>query len=255
MAFSDFARRAGKLAADNSPAILTAIGVTGTLTTAYLTGKATFKAAEVIAENEHEFGNGLSFQMGSRDKVELVWKLYIPAASTAVLTVGAIVFANRIGTRRAAALAAAYSISERAIEEYKAKVVERMGVTKEQAVRDEIAQDRVKRNPVSREVIVTGKGEVLFYESFTGRYFTSTIQAMDSAVNEINAQIISDNYAALTDFYYKIGLAKTSMSDEVGWSAPTLLKVQYSTTIAEDERPCIVIDFEAGPIRDYDRFN
>ena len=34
-----------KLLNDNSPVILTALGVTGTITTAYLAVKATFKAA------------------------------------------------------------------------------------------------------------------------------------------------------------------------------------------------------------------
>ena len=37
---------------ENSTTILTGIGVTGTVGTAYLTGRATFKAAHVIAELE-----------------------------------------------------------------------------------------------------------------------------------------------------------------------------------------------------------
>jgi len=42
--------RARKAAADNTPTILTAIGVTGTIATAILASKASFKAAEVLAE-------------------------------------------------------------------------------------------------------------------------------------------------------------------------------------------------------------
>ena len=37
---------------NNSPAILTALGVSGTITTAYLTGRATVKAVRIIDEDE-----------------------------------------------------------------------------------------------------------------------------------------------------------------------------------------------------------
>jgi hypothetical protein len=277
MAFSEFARRAGKLITDNSPAIMTAIGVTGTLTAVYLTGTATFKAALILEQErkkvfterleeevEHQDNSHQIFLFDNNNyitpkrQVELTWQLYIPAATTLALTIAAIILANRVSTRRAAALAAAYSIAERGFEEFKTKAVERLGEARMQEVQDEVAKDRVRRNPVmDREVIITGQGNVLFYESFTGRYFENNVQSIDRAVNELNAQIISDNYASLTDFYYKIGLAKTSMSDEVGWQAPTLLKVSYSTTMTDEDnaRPCMVIDFQAGPIRDYDSFN
>ncbi len=56
MTFHEFAKRTEKLVADNSPAILTAWGVTGTLTTAYLTGKASFRAADLLAKDERRRG-------------------------------------------------------------------------------------------------------------------------------------------------------------------------------------------------------
>ena len=41
-------KQAEKFASDNSPAILTALGLTGVLTTAYLSGKASFNAYDIL---------------------------------------------------------------------------------------------------------------------------------------------------------------------------------------------------------------
>ena len=42
-----------KLAEINSTTILTGMGVTGVVTTAYLTGRASFKAAQIIEKESH----------------------------------------------------------------------------------------------------------------------------------------------------------------------------------------------------------
>src|SRR6188472_3891030 len=172
MSLQDIVKQAQKMAVDNAPAILTAIGVTGTLTTAYLTGKASFKAARILDAEERRISldrtgeEGNTFDIPIRDAAKLVWKQYIPAASTAVLTVSCIVYATRIGNRRAAAVAAAYTITEKAFSEYKEKVAETIGKNKAQKVHDDIAQDRVNAHPTNKggQVIVVGGGDVLCYD-------------------------------------------------------------------------------------------
>jgi len=261
MDFGALAKRAGKIARDNSPAILTAIGVTGVVTTAYLTGKATFKAAEILREAEEirktEFG-GPGFEPGDEelmwnDKFELVWKLYIPAAGSAVMTASAIIFANRIGNRRVAALISAYNISEKAFEEYRDKVLEKMGPKREQTVKDEIAQDRVTKNPVSKSqlVVIQNGGATLCMDLHSGRYFNSDMETIRKAVNDLNAQVINESYASLTDFWDRLGLPRTAESDEIGWSTDRLLEVDYSATLDEHGKPCMTIGFRASPIRGY----
>jgi len=244
---SELLKRSGKIVADNSPAILTAIGVTGTLTTAFLTGKASFRAAERLTEE--------SYDLPTKEKVKIVWKLYIPAALSGAATVAVIIAANRVGSRRAAALAAAYSLSERAFEQYKEKVIATIGAKKEQAVQDSLAQDRVRNDPPgSREVFVIGGSETLCHDAFSGRYFTCDVESLRRAENETNHQILGDGYASLTDLYYRIGLRPTAMSDEVGWTSDVLLGMKFSSVLTEDDRPCLSINFVAGPIRNYHKF-
>lgn len=258
----DLAKKLEKLITDNSPAILTAIGVTGTLTTAYLTGKATFKAAHLIGwENSYHterlvLGPPATQRMSTKEKTALVWKFYIPPATTAVVTIAAIICANRIGSRRAAAIAAVYSLTEKAFDEYKQKVVEKLGEKKEQGIRDEIAQDRVDRNPVeNREVIVTGNGSVLCQDAFSGRYFLCDMETLKTAENDVNHQIIHDGYSSLSDFYDMIGLPQTSISDEVGWNQDKLLDLKITATLTEgNKKPCIYVDYTVAPARQFNRF-
>jgi hypothetical protein len=257
MAFSDFFKRAGKITADNSPNILTAIGVTGTIATAVLTGKASLKAGKIIEREMDRRDRDQESpyeEMGSREAFEMVWKLYIPAAVSMSMTIACIIGANRIGTRRAAAMAAAYSLSERAYTEYKDKIIEKFGETKEQAARDEIAQERIDRNPISeKSVIVASGGDVLCYDAYTDRYFRSDMETLRKAQNDINQMVINANYASLSDFYDHIGLPRTSHSDEVGWTTEKMLELHFSAALVDDKNPCISIEFAVAPVRDYYR--
>jgi len=248
-----------KFTVDNAPLILTVIGATGTVTTAYLTAKATFQAAKKIQDkqfiehlhvpaNEHK-----NTEMSNTDKVKLVWTCYIPPAAAGVGTVTAIIYSNRISSRRAAAMAAAYSISQKAYDEYKEKIVEKLGVTKEQKARDEIAQDRLDRNPPGDNVIIAAGGEVLCLDQFTGRYFKSDMETLKKAQNDTNYQILSRDYASLSDFYDRVGLPATSFSEEVGWNADKKCELLFSTVLAPDGKPCISFDFDISPIRNYYR--
>jgi hypothetical protein len=248
MISSNWWSRATKLAADNSPTILTAIGVTGTIATAVLSGRASFKAAEIL-ERDRQTAT-LEYEQSFRRCVELTWFLYIPAVGTGFMTVAAIIMANRIGMRRAAAIAAAYSLSERAFSEYRTKVIDKVGEKAEQRIRDDVAQDSVDRNPVvSKEVIITDGGEVLCHDSITGRYFNSSIEALRKAQNDINAQIFQAMYASLADFYDLVGLPTTDYAYEVGWNTDNMLELEFSTVLSKDSRPCVSVAYGVYPIR------
>jgi len=196
--------------------------------------------------------HGSILEVTQTQKVNLTWKLYVPTVGTGVLTVACIIGANRIGTRRAAAMAAAYSLSEKAFVEYRDKVIEKIGETKEQKVHDAIAQDRVDANPVSsREVIITGGGDVLCHDSITGRYFESNVETLRKAQNDINYKILASNYATLHEFYSLIGLPSTLYSSEVGWNNDNMLELEFTTVLSEEGKPCLSVNYKTYPIRGY----
>lgn len=257
MALSTVMARASKFMADNSPAILTGVAVAGTVATAYLTGRATVKAMEVIRAEEEEARESTGddgYELNSRRIAELCWRFYIPAASSAVATVALIIAANRVGTRRAAALAAAYAISEKAFDEYREKMVERLGARKEQDARDEIVQARVTKSPPPETLIWDEDGNsVLCCDLFTGRYFISSMEQIRRAENDINYMVNNNYYASLTDFYERIGLPATSMSDDFGWNADKLLELRFTSALSPMGKPVLAFEFTVMPIRGYAR--
>lgn len=250
-----------KLAIDNSPVLLTAIGVAGTIGTAILAHRAATRAEiwrrnEITARNEASFAGAELHEITKKEHVQNTWKLYVPTAVSGTATVGAIVMANHIGTKRAAALAAAYTISEKAYTEYREKVIERIGDKEESKVRNEIVQDRVRKAPPTEgNVLMVAGGEHLFIEMYTGRYFRSDMETVRKAVNETNFKINTHGYASLSDFYDFLELAHTGVSDEMGWSGDKLMDIDFDAVLSEDGQPCVGISFTTVPVRRYDRFH
>jgi Family of unknown function (DUF6353) len=261
------ANQAKFLLNQNAPAVLTGVGVAGTITTAYLTGRASFKAADILEEksklkhvvppkdsvSQAEIGE-THVKLTKFEKTKLVWHLYIPPTITGLTAVTAIIAANRISTARLAAMAVSAGISERALNEYREKVLEKFGERDSTKVRDEIAQDRVLKNPRdTRDVIITGSGDVLCYDMLTGRYFMSSAEKIRRAENHINYELNNSMYASLTEFYDHIGLAPTTYTDTVGWSGNENLEVKISAVQSDDEKPCLAIDFLPMPTSEYRR--
>jgi hypothetical protein len=244
---------------DHSTTILTAAGVGGTVATAVLTARSTFKAADIIAREKSIInlaveGNEDPVTLSKTEKFKLTWLLYLPPAGIGVLTVTSIIMANRISSKKIAALAVAGGISERAFQEYKDKVVEKLGPRQDQKVRDELAQDRVNANPpTSREIMIVGNGEVLFFDQMTGRYFQSTVEDVKKAENKVNFELINFMHCSLSHFYDEIGLPPTTYTDQVGWNLGNKMEVVFSTVLSPDGRPCIAIDFRNPPLPDYEK--
>jgi hypothetical protein len=250
-AWKAMARATEKFLIDNSPGILTGLGVAGAVTTTVLTGRATYSAAMTLADQHSLHVTNPRSDM-RKEYVRLVWKEYIPAAVALSATVTAIIMANQIGSRRAAAITAAFKLSEQMSEEYREKVLKTLGHKKEEEVRAEVAQSLADRSP-GFDLIIAAGSESIFFDELSGRYFKNDIESVRKAVNEINYDVNNSYYSSLSDFYEKIGLEKTKFSDEVGWNTDGLLDVRFSAILLKDNRPAISITYNHTPIHGYDR--
>jgi hypothetical protein len=248
-------KRLGKVAADNSPAILTSIGVTGMVAGAYLAAKGAFQASDIITKAQAEENEAeTSHELTTEEKFNLTWKCYVPAATCVVLSATAVICSNRISDRRAAAVASAYSVVRESYTEYRAKTVEKVGKKKEQEVRDEIAQDRRDRNALDRTtLIITGRGQTIVYDKWNDRYFNSGKTEIEAAVNEINREININGFASLTDFYHMLNVPAVGHSDYLGWNINAPLEVSYSGTLDKDGEACLQIEFTTPPDINFDR--
>lgn len=234
----------------HSPEILTGIGIAGMITTTVMAVRATPKALILIEERKEEIG---AEKLEAMDMVKTAWACYIPAAITGTLSVACLIGASSVNARRNAALTTAYTLSESALKDYQGKVIEMFGEKKNEAVKDAIAKDKVEKNPVvTREVIITEKGNTLCYDAISGRYFKSDIEKIKKAECELNRQMLDDMYVSLNDFYYEIGLDSVKLGDELGWNVDSgYIDLSFSSQLASDGTPCLVIDYSVAPRYDY----
>jgi hypothetical protein len=237
----------------NSTSILTGLIVTGIGATVFLAVRPTTKALQLIADEEYE-RSPHQIELTKFEVIKLVYPLYVPAVVMGGLTVAGVIFLNSMHTRRNAALATVYAISEAALKEYQDKIIETIGSKKAQKLKDEIYEERLLKDPLSKNTIIfTGKGETLCYDAFSGRYFKSDIETIRRVRNELNYTLLLDNFISLNDLYYALGLPNNKVGEELGWNmSGGQIDFVFSSQLAEDGVPCLVIDYKLGPKFDYD---
>lgn len=236
----------------NGSHILTGIGVAGVVTTTFLAMRAAPTANDVLAvakmELEREDISEEEAKKLKRETSVEVLKICAPVAISAGITVGCIIGAHSKSSKTQAALVAACSLYETALNEYGGKVKSLIGEKKDLEIRDAIAKDKITNNPPKENTIIfTGNGDYLCYDATSGRYFMSTIQDVKAAVNEMNQRLISEMYLTLNEFYDYLNLPHISVGDELGWSVDRPLQLHESYQSDEKGTPCLVVDFLIGP--------
>ena len=227
---------ARKFIQSNDSEILTAFGMTGVSITAYLAAKAGYRSYERLRYADED--------SPIKEKVLLVWDLYIPAAVAGTITTTCVLGASRANSQRTTAAVTAYSIAENTFAEYRGKVAEEIGARKEQGIRDKVVQDHIQKNPPDpKSVIITESGNVLCCEAHTGRYFRSNMETLRKSQNDINVKIINELYVTLDEFYYLIGLPSTPTSNRLGWDSNKILELIFTAAMGPNSEPCLSFDY------------
>jgi hypothetical protein len=236
------------------------MGIAGMITTTVLAVKATPKALQLIEQKKDELETD---KLAPVEVVKTTWKCYLPAVVSGAASVACLIGSNSVHARRHAALATAYKISETAFAEYRDSALETIGEKKERVIRDKVSEKQVKENPINKtDVIVTGKGQTLCFDPLSHRYFYSSLDKINRAVNKLNYEINTSPFCndgvTLNDFYDEIGLAGTATGDGLGWTIRTgLIEIYPSAQIVEEGEdhegePCLVLNFSHPP--QYDGF-
>lgn len=251
-------RTATSFLTENSTTILTGISVVGVVATAVLAARATPEANDRLETfvDDKQRNTPVELQhkvkISPLDFIKVTWQPYLPAALSGTATILCIVGANQIGLRRNAALAAAYTLVDRTLREYQDKVVETVGEKDEKKIRDEIAQDRINKQPPP--VIIMGRGDTTCLDMFTGRYFRGDIEEIRQAVNNFNRDLLHDHHAGLNVFWGYLGLDPVMVGDVLGYNADTLLEIEYTSALLDGVTPVLAIHYRTRPRADYEDF-
>lgn len=237
----------------HSPEILIGVGIAGMFSSIVFAVKATPKVYAMVEKEKEVRRLEEEPELTKIDIFKMAWKPYLPAAIMFGCSTACIIGANSVNAKRNAVLSTACHISERALAEYRDKVVEVIGEEKEKEIRDKVSKDRMEKDPISNNTVILAKGDTLCYDTITGRYFKSDVDRIKKAENELNHILITGDYCSLNEFYDMIDVPATEMGTAVGWNVKNgLVEIYFSAQIADDGQPCVVVNYDIQPTYNFD---
>lgn len=230
----------------HSPEILIGMGIAGAASSVIFAVKATPKAMILLEEKRQELGVE---KLEAKEIIKTAAPVYIPTAVSFGVSVACIVGASSVNARRNAALTAAYTLSESTLRTYRDKVLETVGEDKEREIRQKAAIEQQQRTPELQTLVVSSAaGQLKCFDSLSGRYFVSTKNEIDKAVNEFNRQLRDDMRISLNDWYDLIGLDTNKLGDMLGWDIERgYVETCYASRLDEDGLPCLVVNYVEPP--------
>ena len=69
--------------------------------------------------------------------------------------------------------------------------------------------------------------------------------------------MLCENYVSLNDLYDELGMEPTKIGEDLGWNIFTdrLIDISFSSQLADDGTPCLVMDYGVAPRNDYYKTN
>lgn len=193
----------------NASTILTCVGGAGVVITSVMAVKATPKALRALDEAKEEKGEDLT----KLEATIVAGPAYIPSIVAGASTIACIFGANVLNKRKQASLMSAYALINNSYKEYRSKVEELYGKEADSDIRSEIAKDKYEDTNV-----IDTEGDQLFYDEFSGRYFTSTLYKVQHAEYQLNRDLVMMDSVDLNSYYHYLGLPTIDGGDELGWS-------------------------------------
>lgn len=236
-----------RLLKKHSPEILTGIGLVTIASSVVLAVKATPKALWVIEHEEIEQAHPLT----TKEKVKVAGKLYIPAAAAFVAGSACIIGASSIHLHRHAALAAAASLTDATFKSYREVVSEKIGEEVEKDIHKEVAAKKMEEHSPETKIINLPHGDdaTWCYDPLVDRYFWSTRNVIENAVNVFNRQMRYDMRLSVNEWFDTLGLDHAALADDLGWDIDTngYLELTYDSRLDKTGKPAMVLVYTNPP--------
>ena len=250
-----------KKADKNSPAVLAGIAIVGVIGTAIAAYKAGIKADKILEDYKKDLeyikkDDKEAEKDAKKETARKMIPVVLPPVIMGGITVASILGSNKISNKRLAIVSAAYQFSEKKIDELNEKIVEVVGKKKAAAIKEKVSKKHIDDHPPREtDMIITGDGDVICYDSFNDRYFRSNAQKIQKAVLDASMMVLGEQSITINDFYYCLGLKPTPQGDNVGWNIDDLednkLPISIIAHLTDDERPCLAIEYSTHIIKDW----
>lgn len=240
----------------NSNVILTTGTALGVVGTGILSGLGAIKYTNLVDAKE----NRTKKPLNKKEKFGIAAKTLWPAVAVGTVTIVLTVSNCKITSKKTAALAAAYTIANDNFIGIKNKLTEVVGEKKAAEVVKKVAADKVNKNPQSQTntannmIFGSNDASTKFYDELSGRYFYSTIDKVNRAVNTINRNLMDDCYVSLNDFYAELdNVPPITLGEELGWNVnyDGTVSPIFTPIIDDNNQPVVVLSFDIRP-RNFD---
>ena len=242
-------KRGISIVSKNSPIVLAAVGVAGFVGATVVACKSTPKVNLVLQEEEEEKGKRLT----KKEEFKVRAKVYLPTILLILASAMCIGASTYISTKRNIALGTALIAGEKALKEYKQTVEEEFGKDKAEQIEDKIIEKRMTENPPTiAKIVETGEGNILFYEPLSNQYFHSRKEAIEKAVNTVNAQLIDSEWVYANEFYDYLKIENIGFGEDQGWvyDFSGVLSVSFVPSESPWGEPMFAVKLNEKPIYD-----
>lgn len=237
---------------EKTPLVLTIVSCTGVVATAVMVARAAPKASRVLAEVKAE---RMQDKLPPQVVFKHTWKIYAPAVSVGLITVGSIITMNRVNARNAAILSAGAALATNALKDYQQHVLEEIGAEKESKIRDRMAKDTLASSSTVDEdldlFLLSGEGQVVCYDSLSGRYFTHNANDIRKVENDLNREIISNMSISLNDLYSALGIEEVEVGEILGFNIDNMIDFHFSAQLSPKKRPILVLSHINMPVPNF----
>lgn len=209
----------------NSPTIMTILSIGGLAATVYFTVKGTkdSESKKLERQKEHLINKD---EADKKEEVLDTAKAYAPAAVSAIVTCALIIGSNVISKKQQATLVGAYSLLSYNYKRYRDTVTERYGKEVDHDILRHIEVEKAKNvnlnapsltQSCSLDIDNEHETPRLFWDSFSERYFESTMSRVIQAQYHLNRNFTLGQFVTLNDFYEFLGISKVDGGDDIGW--------------------------------------
>lgn len=241
--FTKVAGRTGLKLQKHSPEILMAAGITGIVVGTIMACRATRKLDEIMEEQQEEkmYVEDLHSE-GEIDHKEYqknltkiyattalkMVKLYAPAVTLQIASIGCILGSHGIMKKRNVALMAAYKAVEQSFNDYRQRVIEEFGEEKDYDLKHGIQHEKVKVDEDGKKVTKTlNKADPNSISQYA-RFFDASSEEyqgipeydlifLKAQQNYANDLLHSRGHVFLNEVYDALGLDRTRAGAVVGW--------------------------------------
>lgn len=200
---------------NQTPLILGLAGIGGFFTATYMAVKAAPTANDLLLlySQEHETSEKSTYEQ-LVDKTKLLLPIYGPSLGVMLISSAFVLGGSEVSRYRLGATSSVLAVTQRRLYRWQEETLEMLGEKKYNELKSKVA---APQNPPPNTMIITG-GMTLVYDDWSDRYFyIDDVETIRRKVNDLNAQLYSEDYVSLNDYYWEVGLDPIPYGDEMGW--------------------------------------